>query len=286
VNGFEIKATTDVYCIIGHPISHSLSPIIHNTAFKQYGIDAVYVAFDVKPEVLGTAVNGIKTLGIKGMTVTIPHKERIIPYLDSMDKIAQEIEAVNTVKNEGNKLIGYNTDVWGFLEPLKPYLTRLKEGSAILVGAGGAGRAIAYALRELKINKLFIANRTVDRGIQLVKYASKLGLEANFIGFDEHTLNEKAKSADLIINATPLGMHGVGGSIPINYEHINKNAIVYDIIPNPLETPLLKEARKAGAITISGVNMLVYQAVLAFKIWTGIYPDPKLLLDMVIKNLS
>ena len=282
----EIRGTTSVYCIIGHPIAHSLSPAIHNTAFKLYGMDAVFVAFDVDPAMLREAVNGIRALGIKGLTVTIPHKERIIPYLDDVNPVAQSIGAVNTVKNENGKLIGYNTDVWGFMEPLKQLADRLKGGSALLVGAGGASRAIVYALKTLGIGKLFIANRTAERGKRLEGYASGLGIESKYIGFDEKQMNETAKNVDLIINATPLGMHGVGGRLPITSEYISRNAIVYDIVYNPLETPLLAEARKAGAIAISGVDMLVYQAVFAFEIWTGVRPDPEPLRDVVIRNLQ
>ena len=282
----EIRGTTSVYCIIGHPIAHSLSPAIHNTAFKLYGMDAVFVAFDVKPAMLEEAVNGMRALGIKGFTVTIPHKERIVAYLDDVDHVARRIGAVNTVKNEDGKLIGYNTDVWGFLEPLKPFAGRLKGGSVLLVGAGGASRAIVYALKTLGVEKLFIANRTARRGKRLEEYALSLGMESKYIGFDEKRMNETAKNVDLIVNATPLGMHGVGGSLPITSRYIDRNSIVYDIVYNPPETPLLAEARKAGATTISGVDMLVYQAAFAFEIWTGIRPDPKPLQDIVMQSLQ
>lgn len=282
----RIRASTGVYCIIGYPIAHSLSPVIHNYAFRLYGIDAVYVAFEVRPEMLEVAVNGIRALGIKGLTVTIPHKERIVAYLDYIDDVAKGIGAVNTVKNEDGRLLGYNTDVWGFLEPLKPYTSKLKGGSVLLIGAGGAARAIVYALKSLGVTRVYIANRTADRGLLMEKYALSLGLDAKYIGFDEIYMNELSRSVDLIVNATPLGMHGVGGRVPIGSDYINKDAIVYDIVYNPLETPLLMEAKKAGAITIPGIEMLVFQAILAFEIWTGIRPEPKPLRDVVIKALK
>lgn len=282
----RVRGSTYVYCIIGHPIAHSLSPVIHNTLFNMYNIDAIYVAFDVKPEKLREAINGIRSLNIKGCTVTIPHKERVIVLLDEVDPVAQKIGAVNTIKNENGKLIGYNTDVWGFLEPLTRFADALRGDSALLIGAGGAARAIVYALKTLGVGKLFIANRTKTRGKILEEYSLEIGLDAEYIGFDEKALNEKARKVKLIVNATPLGMHGIGGRVPITSNSIRSDTIVYDIVYNPVETPLLVEARKAGAKIITGVDMLIYQAMLAFKIWTGVHPEPDPLYDVVLKELK
>lgn len=282
----KVRGSTGVYCIIGHPIAHSLSPAIHNTLFSTYGIDAVYVAFDVKPEALREALIGIKALDIRGCTVTIPHKEGVVTLLDEVDPVSQEIGAVNTIKNENGRLIGYNTDVWGFLEPLKGYAGELKGSDALLIGAGGAARAIVYAFKILGIGRLFIANRGEARGKMLEGFSLKMGLDAKYIGFDEKVLAKRARESKLIVNATPLGMHGVGGRVPVTSSDIRSDSIVYDIVYNPIETPLLVEARKAGARVISGVDMLIHQAVLAFKIWTGIHPKPEPLYEVVLKELK
>ena len=264
-----ITGKTRITGVIGHPIEHSMSPPMHNNAYKQLNMDYVYVAFHVQPEDIEKLITSAKTLGICGLNVTIPHKTTIIPYLDEIDETAKKIGAVNTIQFKDNKAKGYNTDGIGAIKSIQEYTT-LQDKNILILGAGGASKAISFTLINENINSLTIANRTKENAEQLIENIKK---QTNFTKIQYHTINdvdEIIEDMDIIINTTPIGMyphHEV--KPPIKTDNINKNHIVMDIIYNPLETQLLKQSKENGAQTINGTSMLINQGLVSFEIFTG-----------------
>ncbi len=264
-----ITGKTRITGVIGHPIEHSMSPPMHNNAYKQLNMDYVYVAFHVQPEDIEKLITSAKTLGICGLNVTIPHKTTIIPYLDEIDETAKKIGAVNTIQFKDNKAKGYNTDGIGAIKSIQEYTT-LQDKNILILGAGGASKAISFSLINENINSLTIANRTKENAEQLIENIKK---QTNFTKIQYHTINdvdEIIEDMDIIINTTPIGMyphHEV--KPPIKTDNINKNHIVMDIIYNPLETQLLKQSKENGAQTINGTSMLINQGLVSFEIFTG-----------------
>lgn len=259
--------------IIGYPIGHTLSPLMHNTAIKELGLDYTYLAFEVKKGNLALAVGGLKGLGISGINVTIPHKESIMQYLDYLNEDAELIGAVNTVKLEEGSLKGYNTDGKGFLESLKADANEdIKGKRIILFGAGGAARAIAIHLALEGAERIIIANRTAERGERLAEYIRGKKQEARgkirAISLNDSLIVEYFKETDIIINTTSVGMKS--GDVPLfSYDYISDRQLVCDIVYSPLKTRLLREASVRGARILNGLGMLIYQGSLSFKIWTG-----------------
>jgi shikimate dehydrogenase len=253
-----IDARTKLYGIIGNPVRNSLSPIIHNGAFKRMRMNAVYVAFEV--ENLAEAMIAIRRLGIRGVSVTIPFKTQVIPYLDQVDSIAGEIKAINTISNEGGKLIGYNTDWRGAIEALEKKVD-LRNKRVILLGAGGAARAIAWGLKE-KNCRVFIINRSSDK-------ARNLAIEFNYSPIS--CMN--ALDAHVIINATSVGMYPNNTESPLPKEVLKPGMTVMDIVYHPLKTKLLREAEERGCQTIDGLEMLARQGAAQLQIWTGRRPE-------------
>lgn len=253
-----INAQTKLYGVIGNPVRHSLSPIIHNRVFKRMGLNAVYVAFEVND--LRGALKGIRDLGIDGASVTIPFKTRVIPLLDQIEDVAREIQAVNTIKNEGGKLIGYNTDWCGAIEALEEGIN-LENKRIILLGAGGAAKAIAFGLKN-KGCQVFIYNRSLNKSKDL---ARELGFNSlsSLNGVDPH----------VIINATSVGMHPHHGESPLPREALRRGMVVMDIVYQPLKTKLLQDAEEQGCRTINGLEMLSRQAAVQIEIWTKKKPE-------------
>jgi shikimate dehydrogenase len=268
----EIKATTKIYGIFGHPVHHSLSPAMHNSAFSALGLDCVYVAFDVSPGEIDKAAQAIRTLGIKGINITIPHKESIIPHLDKIAPDAELMGAVNTVKNDGGELAGYNTDVGGFLRAVEEDLGIKPKGlSVLLAGAGGAARAVISAFCMNGAERIYIANRTYDKGMKLAsefgKKFKKIKIEPVALD-DEKAIRAKLTEADILVNSTSAGMEG-RETIDLPLDALKKSAAVYDLVYKPRETSLVKEARRLGHRASGGLGMLLYQGALSFEIWTG-----------------
>ncbi len=253
-----------IYGIIGDPIEHSLSPAMHNAAYESLGLsDHCYLAFHVKPEDLQEALARAKALGIRGLNVTIPHKEAVTRLVD-LDANARRIGAVNTVDIMNMK--GYNTDGSGAVCALEEAGVSVRGKSVLVMGAGGAARAIAFALNDRGAD-LHIVNRTPERARLLAEGV------ADDVGWNSiNKLEQYAGNSDIIINTTPVGMHPHVDESLITSNMMHEGQIVFDIVYNPVETRLLKEAKKAGAITIDGVKMLVYQGVKAFTVFTGIDP--------------
>ncbi|WNF21795.1 shikimate dehydrogenase [Mesobacillus jeotgali] len=272
-----------LFGVIGDPIAHSMSPAMHNDLFELYGIDAVYLPFHVSKGNLEAAVKGLKALGVSGFNVTIPHKTDIIPYLDKVDPLARAIGAVNTVKNENGLLVGYNTDGPGFVKGLESMAADLASRSALIIGAGGAARAIYFSMAQAGIEKIDIYNRTTDKAEELVS-SCPYKVESKVIG---RVAAEKSLAYyQLVIQTTSIGMVPDTENLPLLPENLTQNSIVSDIIYNPLQTKFLKEAAKRGAAVQNGVGMFVFQGALAFEIWTGIFPDIERMETNVLRNLG
>ncbi len=265
--------STKVYALFGDPVAHSLSPAMQNAAFSSLGLDCCYVPFRVRPEDLPTAVAALRALGMGGANVTIPHKERIVSYLDEVDAEAALIGAVNTIVNREGWLVGYNTDGRGFLEALAVEAGFSPEGkAAVLLGAGGAARACAFALALKGARHLFIFNRTPYRAAALAdELRAKTGCSASAAGLhEEKILRQALEEADLVVHASPVGMHPHAEDPPIIDPALLKpHLLVCDLVYNPPETKLLRLARAAGCRVVGGVGMLVHQGALAFSLWTG-----------------
>ncbi len=267
-----ISGTTNIYGLIGYPVSHSLSPVMQNTAFSTTNHDAVYLCFPVHRNALSQAIDGIRSLGISGVNVTIPHKIAILSFLDQLDSVAAEIGAVNCVVNREGVLTGYNTDGLGALKTLEAANTPLDNQDITMLGAGGTTKAIAYYLTPL-CHSLKIINRTEAKAVQLAST-----LRERFIKpitgtpLNPSSLREAMKSTDILINTTSVGMHPNSDSSIVPEALLHSDLVVFDVVYTPLTTRLLHDAEQAGARTINGLQMLVYQGAEAFHLWTGLEP--------------
>lgn len=256
-----------LFGVIGDPIEQSLSPVMHEAAFDHLGITANYHAFHVLPQHLQGAVEGVKALGIRGINVTIPHKVDVMKYLDHIDPLAERIGAVNTIVNDDGVLSGFNTDGMGYLEGLRPLLDMpLTDMRALIIGAGGAARAVAMTLASKGMKELYIANRTETKAGELAKACKPLTATRSLtLSLAQARLME----FDLVVNTTSVGMAPNVDNLPISLEMLGRHTIVTDLIYNPDETRFLKMARQKGAKTQNGLNMFVLQGGLAFEKWTG-----------------
>ena len=254
------------YCIIGDPVQHSLSPLIQNAAFSALGIKSTYISFRVPSKDLKPSIESLKSIGIAGFNVTIPHKMSILQYIDELDDTASKSNAVNTVINDTGKLIGYNTDIYGFIQPLYRRNIDFKGKKVLIIGAGGAAYAIVTALSyEKGIEEIRVVNRSSHNASKLVEHALKLGLNTHKEDFEN--LCKLALQSDLIINSTSIGLNNE--SSPIERNYINPNSIVYDIVYKPIDTDLIRKAKEVNAKVVYGYEMLIAQGAQAFKIWTG-----------------
>ena len=258
--------------IFGYPIGHSISPAMHNAAFRQSGIDAVYEAWETRPEDLAAGVAALREDGYLGANVTVPHKQAVMEYLDEIDDLAARIGAVNTIVNRDGRLVGSNTDALGFINSLQSEAGVSAAGLDVaLIGAGGAARAAAYALADERAGALAIANRTVERAESLSAEIRRAGVQTAAFGIADPDFLSACERADLIVNSTSVGMlHGPAeGRSPIPASAIPPGCVVYDMVYNPPNTPLLTDAKKAGARSVGGLPMLVYQGAAAWTRWTG-----------------
>ncbi|MFO8020390.1 MAG: shikimate dehydrogenase [Promethearchaeia archaeon] len=287
MNGrFSIKGTTQILCLIGHPVAHSFSPIMHNPALQELELDYVYTAFDVPPRNLEKAVEGLKALNIKGCNVTIPHKEAIIPFLDEIDPLAAKIGAINTIKNDNGTLIAKNTDSIGGKKALKEAGCTISKQKIAVIGAGGASRALNFTLAE-EAREIVIFNRTVSRGKNLAKeLQNKMEIKARGLSLEQKILKKELEGADILINTTPVGMYPKVDNSPISKDLLHEDLFVFDIVYNPSKTKLLKDAKSVGCDTLGGLDMLVYQGALGFKWWTGHKPNTTLMKKALKKHLG
>lgn len=264
-----------VYGIIGHPVGHSLSPIMHNLAFKELKIKAVYGAFDVLPENLETAIKGIKALGIKGLSVTIPHKEEVMKYLDFIDEKALEISAVNTIVNEKGVLKGFNTDWIGVQKAFEVSEVSLEDKRVVIIGAGGASKAVVYAVVKGGAGEVIIYNRTFEKAKKL---AEKFKVKA------EPWDKLKTAEGDIIIQTTSVGMKSWDS--PVEEDTIKRFKVAMDIVYSPLETKFLSMAKAFGLKVIDGLKMLLYQGVEQFRLWTGMEPPVELMKEAIYRAVK
>ncbi|OIQ07757.1 shikimate dehydrogenase [Moorella thermoacetica] len=266
----QVKASTGLVALLGHPVQHSLSPLMHNAAFAAGGQNLVYLAFDVEPGDLVAALAGLKALGFRGANVTVPHKEAVIPYLDAVDPVAARIGAVNTIVNEDRCLKGYNTDGSGFLRSLEEAGFDPAGKRAVILGAGGAARAVAFALAAAGCGSLVLANRTPERATELAGALAGAGLPAPVVyRLGDAGMRSEVEAADLVLNTTSLGMWPRVEETPLPPDWFRPGQWVYDLVYNPLETKFLASARRRGCRVISGLDMLLYQGAAAFTLWTG-----------------
>ncbi|WP_460177635.1 shikimate dehydrogenase [Thermodesulfovibrio hydrogeniphilus] len=271
-----ITGKTKVIGIFGDPIEHSLSPLIHNEAFKYLGLDYCYVPFHVKKEKLKEAVDGIRALNIKGVNITVPHKEEVIQYLDELSEETKNIGAVNTILNKEGILKGFNTDAKGFIYSLKEAEVSISNKNVLIIGAGGAARALVYGILN-EGGKIFIYNRTIEKAKALEGRFQNFGSIEVLDKMEKNTIEKM----HIIVNATSLGLKK-NDSLPISPELLNSSQIYCDIVYP--ETIMMKKAKEIGCKVLGGIGMLLWQAVFAFEIWTGIQPPIDILKKVLTKN--
>lgn len=263
----KIKGSTNIVGLIGHPVEHSFSPPMHNAAFDALGMDYAYVAFDVNPDDLSSAIEGAKSLNIKGFNVTIPHKIEVMQHLDELDDVARLIGAVNTIDFENLK--GYNTDGIGAIRAIEE-VTKVKDRDVIVAGAGGASRAISFYLAKFGASSITVLNRNVERAQNLASDVSASDLIGDVNAGPISEIGNLLGDADILVDTTPLGMDPHIDDEPIaKADSMHEDLVVFDAVYNPNETVLLKEAIKAGAKPVYGIKMLLYQGAESFRIWTG-----------------
>ena len=265
------------YGLIGHPTAHSLSPVMHNSAFLHVGLPYRYWLYDVPPAELKQAVDRIKANDIQGFNITIPHKQAIMHYLDEIHEDARMIGAVNTVCRQGNRWIGYNTDAPGFLDALKLDAAFDPAGRrGVILGAGGAARAAAFALAKAGAKELILFNRSLDRAEQLARNVRQhvRGCEVTAWPWNLELMEKNIKQADLLVNTTPIGMEPNSNESPIaDATWIQPDTVVFDMVYKPRLTLLLQQAQAQGAKIVDGLGMLLHQGARAFELWT-LQPAP------------
>jgi shikimate dehydrogenase len=280
-----VNGKTRVCAIIGDPVEHSLSPMMHNAAFKKLGLNLVYVAFTVTPTKLKTALLGAKSLGLRGLNVTMPHKNAVISHLDAVESTAKAIGAVNTVLNNQGRLIGYNTDGRGAMIALQENGVYPAEKKMVLLGAGGAAKAIAYQAAP-DVKELVILNRTSEKARKLAEALKSFGAKVKAGTLSSEVLKQELPTTDILVNSTSAGMHPEVDSSPVPSDLLHSNLSVMDIIYNPLATRLLKDAKSVGAKVVSGIEMLLYQGAVAFEIWTNCPAPVEVMREAALNELE
>jgi len=282
----RITGSTRICGIIGDPVEHSMSPVMHNAAFEALGLNYVYLPFRVHREGLKAAISGMRALNIAGLNVTIPHKMAVIPLLDKLDLLAGRIGAVNTIANENGELAGYNTDASGFLQALRAQGVESEGKRIVILGAGGAAKGISFILAEAGAS-LVILNRTLYRAKELAsQIAQDCQRKIEAMTLNEANLKRAFDRADILVNTTSVGMTPDVDRSPVPGNLLGSRLVVSDIVYNPLETRLLREAKAAGARTIDGLDMLVWQGALAFEKWTGQKAPFEIMKQAAIKALQ
>ncbi len=256
-----------LYAVFGDPVEHSLSPVMHNAAFAALGMDCEYHKFRVTKDDLKEAIHGAKAMGFGGLNLTIPLKEKALRLVEP-NPLAEAVGAVNTIEFRGDSIIGHNTDGIGALNSLKLSGIVISHSNVLLLGAGGAARAVAYQLASNGA-RVTIANRTPKRAVELAANVSSVG-RVEGTGLED--LANLVEQSHIIINTTSVGMHPDIDQTLVTEDMMHAGQVVFDLVYNPLQTKLLKEAKKAGAITVDGIKMLVLQGVESFRIWTGVEP--------------
>ena len=282
-----ITGKTKVCGLIGDPVEHSMSPAMHNAAFREMGLDYLYATFRVDAANIEKAIAGMRALNFRGLNVTIPHKVAVLPLVDRLDPLAEKIEAVNTIVNDNGVLTGYNTDATGFLQPLLESGFEPQGKNIVIVGAGGASRAVSFILAD-RGAKLVILNRKqeLDWAVELAgRITRNFGGTVPALELTDENLKQSLENADIMVNVTSLGMSPNIENSAVKKELIKPGLIVYDVVYNPVKTRLLREAEEAGATIIGGIDMLAWQGAIAFELWTGQKAPLKLMREQAIKLL-
>jgi shikimate dehydrogenase len=285
----EINGKTKIIGIIGKNIENSLSPLIHNQIILKNSLNFCYLPFKVAETDLGEAIQGIRALNIRGVNITFPYKEKAIKFLDEVEESARRTGAVNTIVNNKGILTGYNTDVIGFKRSLKEDRKfAIKKKKAVILGAGGAARAVVYALLEEGIEGICIFNRTPEKAKKIKKDLSPFFPKSpiSVFSLEEECLKDKIEEAHFLVNTTSLGMPPRVDNTPLSDEKLfHPNLLVYDLIYHPAKTLFLRQAERAGAKTINGLPMLVCQGIESFYLWTGLKPEGKEVLEMIKRSV-
>jgi shikimate dehydrogenase len=283
-----ISAKTKICGLIGDPVEHSMSPVMHNAAFSSLGLDYIYIPFRVEKENLAKAIDGLKAFNMTGLNVTIPHKVAIIPFLDDLEAIAEKMGAVNTIVNNNGLLKGYNTDASGFLKSLLERGIDPRGKRVVILGAGGASRAISFTLAENGA-ELVILNRKLemDWAVELASTISQFtDKEVKALELNDENLSTVLDSAEILVNATSVGMRPDTKQTPVAKRLLRPDLFVFDVVYNPVKTRLLAEAGEAGATTVNGIDMLVWQGALSFELWTGVKAPVAIMKSAVVKALK
>lgn len=258
-----------MYGVIGDPIAHSLSPVLHNAAFEALKLDCVFLALHVKAGKVESAIQGMRGLGIHGLNVTMPHKNAVVPFLDEVDATAKFLGSVNTIRNDNDKLTGFSTDGVGALSALKKNGVKLNGEKVLLLGGGGAAKAIAYTLAK-EVKALKILNRSPETTNALTETISReFNKQVSDGLLEPSSIQENLQNADVLINATSVGMHPNIEHSLVEPQLLRRDLTVMDIVYNPVKTKLVRDAERVGAKVVSGVEMLIYQGAASFEIWTG-----------------
>jgi shikimate dehydrogenase len=285
-----IRGSTRLLGVFGYPVEHSLSPPMHNAALMRLGLSFVYVPFSVTPLSLETALRSLPALGIVGVNLTIPHKERALSLVDEVTEDARQVGAINTVHCVDGRLIADNTDGRGFYQPLREAGLEVRGRQTVVVGAGGAARSVVFRLAREGAETIWLANRSVERAERLAASVAAAGYGAGRVRplpLDDHDALERAmRGAELLVQTTRVGMApAIEEMPPIPLQALHGNLFVYDLVYNPMETQLLTEARRRGCQVLGGVKMLVYQGAAAFERWTGVWPPTDVMEAAIMENL-
>ncbi len=281
----EINGKTKIIGIMGKDVENSLSPLMHNRMLSKHSLNFCYLPFKIREADLERAIQGIRTLNIKGVNITFPYKERVIEFLDQVEETARRVGAVNTIVHNKGILTGYNTDLIGFKKSLqKNGKFTIKGEKAVILGAGGAARAVVYSLLEEGIKEVYIFNRTIEKANQIKQdfYSFFPQSDIKIFNLKKEELKDKIQQSHLLVNTTPLGMSPQIDITPLPEEGLfYPDLLVYDLIYHPSKTLFLKQAERAGAKTINGLPMLIYQGIESFYLWTGIKLEGKEELEMI-----
>ncbi|HKP95396.1 MAG TPA: shikimate dehydrogenase [Fibrobacteria bacterium] len=290
----EILGTTRLIALLGDPVAHSLSPAMHNPAFGHYGLDFAYVPLRVPAGKLGTAMDALRVFDFRGANVTLPHKQAVIPFLDDVTEISRRIGAVNTILNEGGRLVGTTTDPEGFLECYRESGHSFIGKSVAIIGNGGSARTIAYALlMQDRPSRVILVGRDPEKSKRLAaEIADRLDLHGGSgalpapeaITFREYP--SVRREVQVVVNATPVGMHPNTDASPLDPSDLEAGQIIYDIVYAPERTRLMRDARAKGLETVGGLGMLVHQGRASFEFWTGIKPDAKMFYGSAREKLA
>ena len=276
-----------ILAIIGDPIGHSLTPRIQNAALREVGADILNVAFQVRPEKLESAVRGAQSLGLLGLMVTIPHKENVLALCDELDVSARDIGAANLLHFRADgAIVGYSSDGWAAVKSLEEEGAKIENARIVIIGGGGAARSLALTFARAGAKSISLLNRTVERATRIAEEAALLGIEAKSALLDDANLEEHLSDANLIVNATSIGMHPRGDETPIPSQFLRAGQTVYDIVYNPLETRLLHESKAAGAKPVDGLGMLIYTNVRAVEVCAGLQISAATMRDEALRAFA